>query len=206
MGVFQPNLRPEFAPHVEQLEEYRDLMVDTARSVGKGVRVLARYPGAEFMIPGGMTEWSEPDRKGHIHIEHDRQYSASFREIGDAAFRLMVIENESWLLPGKEKYLTYRNMYRFSWNGDAQVVDSQVLGIEIISSAKVEGVFDPGADKLPVMLQVSRTDDGQEPFRMMEHLMVDEVAFDCLLERTDSYQRDLLDQLDGRESETRIAS
>ena len=72
-------------PTIVQLKEYRDLMVDIVRRQGKGIRYARQGErartriGTEYLLPGSLTEWSEPDKKFRTKIMRDRLYSASFR-------------------------------------------------------------------------------------------------------------------------------
>ena len=189
MGELRTDLRPERAPTLEQLGEYRDLMIDTTHEAGKGIRVFADKPGTEFIIPGSMTEWTRPDRKMRTHVEHDRNYAASYKTLGETARRLLVLETESWLTAGGLEYLTFRNMYRFSWEEDGPVTEAQAFKWEIISRSNVEAEVLPYPIKDVMMMELDRAG---EPFRLMEHALVDEIAFDCLLDRTDSFRRDIV--------------
>lgn len=193
MGQLRTDLRPERAPTLEQLGEYRDLMIDTTHEAGKGVRVFADKPGTEFIIPGSMTEWTRPDRKMRTHVEHDRNYAASYKTLGETARRLLVLETESWLTAGGLEYLTLRNMYRFSWDEDGPVTEAQAFKWEIISRSNVEAEVLPYPIKDVMMMEIDRVG---EPFRFMEHELVDEVAFDCLLDRTDLFRRDIVATLE----------
>jgi hypothetical protein len=200
MGELRTDLRPERAPTPGQLEEYRELIIDTTHEAGKGVRVFADKPGTEFIIPGSMTEWTRPDRKMRTHIEHDRNYAASYKTLSDTARRLLVLETESWLTSGKHNYLTLRNMYRFSWEKDGAVTEAQALKWEIVSRSNVEVELLPYFAKDVLAMEIDRTDDAESaPFRFLEHALVDEVAFDCLLDRTDSFRRDIVATIEAAE-------
>ena len=89
-------------PTIVQLKEYRDLMVDIVRRQGKGIRYARQGEqartriGTEYLLPGSLTEWSEPDKKFRTKIMRDRLYSASFRtDMGANAGRLLVLEGDS---------------------------------------------------------------------------------------------------------------
>lgn len=207
MEAQRHSLHPDQAlPYVEQLTDYRDLMIELARAAGRGVHVSARRPGVEFMMPGSVTTWSQPDLQGRIHIEEDRQYSASFRALSEAACRMLVIESKSLLLPEGDRYRTYRDIFRFTWGEEVRALDADMISVEILSSAAVEGVFDPQADRLPVTFKLGTLDGGQATLRMMEHCPVTEVGMDCLLSRTDSFKQALCDDDTSSVASVQLAS
>lgn len=209
---------PEFVeqdyPALEQLLEYRNLMVDIVREQGRGIR-HARYgeraptrPGTEYMLPGAMTEWSQPDRKHRTHIERERRYSASFRRIGEYAGRLLVLESDSVRIDAS--YDTRRNLYRFGWDADG-VQESEVLPVYIVSGTQtdVEIVLkDPLGIQELMVADHERTmaaGKGDEPgyfryinpWRTVESPWEDITAarFDGLMARTDEFGRDILAEL-----------
>lgn len=184
-------LRPEHSPSVDQLEEYRDLMIGIVHAMHKGVKVTARFPGTEFILPGSFTEWSEPNMDGHVQIERDRTYSASYKHIGMGAHKLIVLESESALLPNRQRYTTHRRIFRFGW-ANSTVLDSQATHTEIISDTN-SAISLVGKDKKPVI--VSEIDEHNDPFRYSEHILVDEKDVDCLLYRTERYSRAYLAHL-----------
>jgi len=205
---------PEDRPDVEQLMEYRDLMIDILHKQGKGIRQArvgekARTrPGTEYMLPGGLTEWSIPDKKFRTHIERDRSYAASYRPMGERAARLLVLESDSVLVNPKT-YGTKRNMYRFSWAPEVGVYEAEVLPIEIVSSANVDAeVHEAGPVGVREVLYLDHehtveSDPDKEyqvyinPFREQQSPWdaVSAADFDGLLRRTDEYGYDLLAQL-----------
>lgn len=204
-------------PSVEQLIEYRDLMVSIVRGQGKSVRYArmgerARTRvGTEYMLPGTLTDSSIPDRKFRTHTLRERRYSASFRPIGAQAGRLIVLESDSALV-SPTTYGTKRNIYRFSWAQETGVSESEVLPIEIISSTKTDSEvlpFEPYGIKEVLSLDQEHTaeataDSGGEyqryvnPFRQTESpwTLFNQVDFDGLLYRTDSFGRDFLTDLE----------
>jgi hypothetical protein len=184
-------LRPDQGPLVDQLEEYRELMTGIVRTLHKGVKVTARFPGTEFMLPGSFTEWSMPDADDHIRIERDRTYSASYKHIGMGAHKLVVLESESVLIPNRQRYTTHRRIFRFGW-ANKTVYDSQAIHTEIISEANsAVSAIDVGGKAVTV----SEPDEHNDPFRYSEHILADESDVDCLLYRTERYSKAYLAHL-----------
>lgn len=208
-------------PTIEQLREYRDLMVDIVRQQGKGIRYArmgeraSTKVGTEYMLPGAVTEWSIPDKKWRTKILRERRYSASFRE-GDinlaeglsmSAGRLLVLESDSVRMA--EVYETKRNLYRFSWSEQLGLYEAEVLPVQIISDARtdMEVVADPARGKQLVTFDHERTVEGTDPeesrgyYRYINPMRdtespwmrVTEDAMDGLLRRTDEFGRDLLE-------------
>lgn len=178
-------LRPEHGPSVDQLEEYRDLMTAIVRATHRGVKVTPRFPGTEFLLPGSFTQWSEPDAEGHLHIERDRTYSASYKQLGEGAHKLIVLESDSVLMAHQKRYATNRRVFRFGWQDDV-VYDSQALYTEIISDAP--SIIDIAAAGERT-IGISELEEHCDPFRYSEHMLTDKTGVECLMHRTERYSR-----------------
>ena len=207
------NLKSLDTPSVEQLMEYRDLMVNIVRQQGRGVRCAkvgerARTQvGTEYMLPGTLTEESLPDKKHRVHTLRERRYSASFRPLGEQVGRLLVLESDS-VRGNANTYGTKRNIYQFSWAEDVGVFRSEVLPIEIVSSASVDSEvlpFEPCGIKEVLSLDQEHTAMMTEgmggeylryvnPFRETESpwALFNQADFDKLIYRTDRFGRDWL--------------
>ena len=214
MTGFEKSPVSQERPDVEQLMEYRELMIDILHKQGRGIRQArvgekARTRlGTEYMLPGGLTEWSIPDKKFRTHIERDRSYVASYRPMGEHAARLLILESDSVLIDPKT-YDTKRNMYRFSWAPEVGVYEAEVLPVQIISSASVDAeVRESGPIGIREVLYLDHentveSDPDKEyqvyvnPFREQQSPWdsVSAVDFDGLLRRTEEYGYDLLAQL-----------
>jgi hypothetical protein len=208
-------------PSIEQLREYRDLMVGIVRQQGRGVRYARmgeRAPtriGTEYMLPGAMTDWSIPDKKWRTQIMRERRYSASYREgeveladnLSVIAGRLLVLESDSVRVG--DMYETKRNLYRFGWNELLGVYEADVLPVQIILDAQtdMEIVANPASERVVVTFDHERTVAGTDPeeskgyYRYVNPMRdtespwqaVTEVQMDGLLRRTDEYGQDLLE-------------
>ena len=204
-------------PTIVQLKEYRDLMVDIVRRQGKGIRYARQGErartriGTEYLLPGSLTEWSEPDKKFRTKIMRDRLYSASFRtDMGANAGRLLVLEGDSVRVG--DAYETRRNMFRFTWADPVGIYQAEVLPIRIISDAQTDAeiIQAPNGAKQLLALDHERTVNAAHPdvspgyYRYINPLRdtespwkpVTEADFDALTMRTDIYGRELLDGFD----------
>lgn len=212
--------RPELGhkrPDVEQLMDYRDLMVDIVRQQGKGVRVARMGElattriGTEYLMPGTMTEWSIPNKRRETKVVRELRYSASMRRIGERAGRLLVLESDSVRVQ-PETFGTRRNIYRFSWDEDSVVQESEVLPIEIYSSAQADAEVlhaEPYGIKDVLAIDMERTAEYggeytrfvnpatnyQEGLEAVAWESVDAAGFDGLLYRTDLFGREILAEL-----------
>lgn len=207
-------------PSIEQIEEYRDLMVGIVREQGRGIRVgrpgdrARTRVGTEYMLPGAHTEWSIPDKKFRTKILRERRYSASYRaSVGEAASRLIVLESDSVRVD--DSFKTRRNLYRFGWHELMGVYEAEVLPVEIVCDARtdMELIETDFGLRATAMFDHERTieslDDDKtagymrsiNPMRDTESpwQAVTEVEFDGLLFRTGEFSRDLLDELNDRE-------
>lgn len=219
---------PTSLPSLEQLYEYRDLMIDILHRQGRGVRHArvgerARTRiGTEYYLPGAFDE-ERVAGKHDAHpprLERQRRYSASFREaVGDTAGRLLVLESDSVYLPAVDSYTTKRRMYRFSWDDEwISVFQSEVLPIDIVSDARTDGEVlvdrrENGDDRLIVTLDHERTVESFDVdkttgyhsdvniWRSQENPWepVSEAGFDGLLGRTDEYGREYIAYLEQLE-------
>lgn len=135
-------------PDLDQLMQYRDLMVGIVRNQGKGIRyaregeVANTHFGTDYMLPGLLTEWSDLDDKLRSRILRDRCYSASFRPLGEKVGRLLVLETDSELV-NPTTYMTKRNMYKFSFAEHVGVFEASVLPNEIISRSQFAFIGTP---------------------------------------------------------------
>ena len=199
-------------PDVQQLLEYRELLTQILITQGRVIRFAragerARtQQGTEYFLPGAATEVSIPDSKFRTHTTRERRYSASFREMGTHAARLLVLESDSVLLD-QAMYDTRRNIYRFSCDADG-VYESEVMPIQIISSATVDAEVlevEPFGIKEFLSCDQEHTatataENGGRyhryinPFRSTESPweIVGQSDFDGLLRRTQEYGRALL--------------
>ena len=202
-------------PDVEQLMEYRDLLVDIVRQQGKGIRVARMGElattriGTEYFMPGTMTEWSIPNKQLETKVVRELRYSASMRRIGERAGRLLVLESDSVRATHvqPETFGTKRNIYRFSWNEDEEVFESEVMPIEVFSSAQADAEvmqFEPYGIKDVLSLDQERTAEfGGEYSRFVNPAtnhqndweQVDEAGFDGLLYRTDIFGKEILAEI-----------
>lgn len=204
-------------PDVDQLMEYRDLMVDIVRQQGKGVRyarmgeLATTRIGTEYMMPGTMTEWSIPNKKLETKVMRELRYSASLRRIGERAGRLLVLESDSVRVQ-PETFGTRRNIYRFSWDENGVVQESEVLPIEIYSSAQADAEVlhvEPYGIKDVLAIDMERTAEyGGEYTRFVNPAtnyqegsevdaweLVDAAGFDGLLYRTDIFGKEILAEI-----------
>ena len=199
-------------PDVEQLMDYRDLLVDIVRQQGKGIRVArigelaTTRIGTEYFMPGTMTEWSIPNKKLETKVVRELRYSASMRRIGERAGRLLVLESDSVRVQ-PETFGTKRNIYRFSWDEDGEVFESEVMPIEIFSSAQADAEvmqFEPYGIKDVLSFDQERTAEyGGEYSRFVNPAtnyqndweLVDEAGFDGLLYRTDIFGKEILAEI-----------
>ncbi len=199
-------------PDVEQLMDYRDLLVDLVRQQGKGVRVArlgelaTTRIGTEYFMPGTMTEWSIPNKQRETKVVRELRYSASMRRIGERAGRLLVLESDSVRVQ-PETFGTKRNIYRFSWDEDEEVFESEVMPIEIFSSAQADAEvmqFEPYGIKDVLSFDQERTAEyGGEYSRFVNPTTnyqsdwerVDEAGFDGLLYRTDIFGKEILAEI-----------
>lgn len=207
-------------PDVEQLLEYRDMMVNIVRRQGKGIRYArlgetARTRlGTEYMLPGAMTEWSIPGKDYRTHIIRDRCYSASFRPISKCAGRLLVLESDS-VRVRRNSFDTIRNMYRFTWGEEVGIYEAEVLPIKIISGAQTdfEILSKSGIDGMKELMiidqertaELAEQDDTGyfryiNPWRQEEYAwnQVSAADFDMLLSRTDEFGRAVMAKLDRK--------
>ena len=202
-------------PDVEQLMEYRDLLVDIVRQQGKGIRVARMGElattriGTEYFMPGTMTEWSIPNKQLETKVVRELRYSASMRRIGERAGRLLVLESDSVRATHvqPETFGTKRNIYRFSWNEDEEVFESEVMPIEVFSSAQADAEvmqFEPYGIKDVLSFDQERTAEyGGEYSRFVNPAtnyqndweQVDEADFDGLLYRTDIFGKEILAEI-----------
>lgn len=199
-------------PDVEQLMDYRDLLVDIVRRQGKGIRVArigelaTTRIGTEYFMPGTMTEWSIPNKQLETKVVRELRYSASMRRIGEGAGRLLVLESDSVRVQ-PETFGTKRNIYRFSWGDDGRVFESEVMPIEIFSSAQADAEvveFEPYGIKDVLSFDQERTAEyGGEYSRFVnpstnyqnEWEPVDEAGFDGLLYRTDIFGKEIIAEI-----------
>jgi len=199
-------------PDVEQLMDYRDLLVDIVRQQGKGIRVArigelaTTRIGTEYFMPGTMTEWSIPNKKLETKVVRELRYSASMRRIGERAGRLLVLESDSVRVQ-PETFGTKRNIYRFSWDEDGEVFESEVMPIEIFSSAQADAEvmqFEPYGIKDVLSFDQERTAEyGGEYSRFVtpatnyqnDWELVDEAGFDGLSYRTDIFGKEILAEI-----------
>ena len=202
----------ESAPEIEQLMEYRALMIEIVRGQGRGIR-YARFgerarttPGTEYLLPGAMTEWSIPDKQYRTHIERERRFSASARGVGELAGRLLVLESDSVRVG--TLYDTKRSLYRFSWAEGVGAYEAEVMPIHIISGAQVDAEVvykDPFGIQEVLVADHERTmelGDGENleysryinPWREHEYpwSQVTAAEFDGLLARTDDFGHAIL--------------
>jgi len=207
----RPALGPN-RPDVEQLMDYRDLLVDIVRQQGKGIRVArigelaTTRIGTEYFMPGTMTEWSIPNKQMETNVVRALRYSASMRRIGERAGRLLVLESDSVRVQ-PETFGTKRNIYRFSWGEDGEVFESEVMPIEIFSSAQADAEvmqFEPYGIKDVLSFDQERTAEyGGEYSRFVNPAtnyqndweLVDEAGFDGLLYRTDIFGKEILAEI-----------
>lgn len=190
MAYIEQCERPVHAPSIHQLEEYRNVLTSMVRSMRKGVRINPRFPDAEFMLPGSYTEWSAPDENDRVHIERDRTYSLRNRCLGNGAQKLVVLETESIFVPKQfesapDRYKTDRRIYRFDWSG-SDVYRSRADVTEIISDA-ISGI-DVKESKKQKTVSISNIDETADPFRVSEHMLVDDKEFARLFVRTLDYK------------------
>jgi hypothetical protein len=180
-------VRREDAPTPEQVEEYHELLRDISHAMHRGTRRTMRFPGSEFILPGALTDWVEPEKRVGALIERDRNYTLGYKNLGDAAHKLVVLETESVLL-GTDRYITHRQMFRFEWSNEG-MYDAQAKKVEIVSLANGELTVLP---EVATSIGVGEIDETCEPFRYMEDVLVSEADVDCLLYRTERYGKDLL--------------
>ena len=199
-------------PGVEQLMDYRDLLVDIVRQQGKGIRVARMGElattriGTEYFMPGTMTEWSIPNKRLETEVVRELRYSASMRRIGEHAGRLLVLESDSVRVQ-PETFGTRRNIYRFSWGDDGTVFESEVMPIEIYSSAQADAEVlqaEPYGIKDILAFDQERTaEHGGEYSRFVNPATnyqsgwepVDEAGFDGLLYRTDIFGKEIIAEI-----------
>lgn len=202
-------------PDIDQLREYRDLMVSIVRQQGRGVR-YARIAetahtrlGTQYMLPMAVTDWSIPDRSGRTKVLRERRYSASFREetLGTMTTRLLVLESDSVRID--DIYETRRNMYRFGWNPLVGIYEAEVLPIQVVSDARTDAEIVATQSKELVTFDHEHTVNSANPdetsgyfryvnpFRETESpwQQVSDVEFDGLLQRTDEFGYDSASQL-----------
>ena len=207
----RPQLGPN-RPDVEQLMDYRDLLETIVRQQGKGIRVARMGElattriGTEYFMPGTMTEWSTPNKQLETKVVRELRYSASMRRIGERAGRLLVLESDSVRVQ-PETFGTKRNIYRFSWNEDGEVFESEVMPIEIFSSAPADAEvmqFEPYGIKDVLSFDQEHTAEyGGEYSRFVNPAtnyqndweLVDEAGFDGLLYRTDIFGKEILAEI-----------
>jgi hypothetical protein len=198
MGFFSEHLVGRDAPVAEQGEDCLELLYDTVCALGGDVKVTTRFPGKAFLLPGGLTEWSAPDLRLRTHIEHDRNYAALVRYVGDTAKKLVVLETESWLIrPEKALYYTERRMYRLQW--DTEVVDAQALKVEIVSPKEVHAQALTRGYRDDLLLEVTEElefdedkNEWKDPrsFRSTEHELLTAADIDILLNRIEQFRGD----------------
>ena len=190
----------EQQPDVEQLLEYRELLIDILHRQGREIRYAlgagdeARHMRAhtEYLLPKSLVEWSVPKKDGETHIERDRTYSASYRRIGEYAARLLVLETDS-VFVAPDHYATTRNAYRFTWDAD-DVSEAEKLPIEIVGKSHVSFAISPAG---PVGVREVATFNAEQdddsfcrlvnPFSETLWSPVSATDVDGLLRRTDEY-------------------
>jgi hypothetical protein len=204
--------------------EYRDLLVDIVHQRGKGVRysrVGERAPtriGTEYLMPGTMTEWSIPNKRLETKVLRELRYSASMRRVGEQAGRLLVLESDSVRIQ-PETFGTLRRLYRFTWD-EGEVVESEVLPIEIISSARADAEvlpIEPFGIREALSLDHEHTaaqtiNEGGEYSRFVNPFSefdspwapVSHVDFDGLLYRTDAFGKEIVAEIAERLRRERV--
>lgn len=145
---------PEDRPTVEQLQQYRDLLVDVLHRQGRDIKYAVHYgknahvrADTEYLMPRTLTNWTKPQgEKKRIKAERDRAYAASFRRMGEGAARLLVIEHENQLVEVpdfnsdsndirfKKMYDTNRRLYRFTYSPLVGLYEAEVQQSQIMSS------------------------------------------------------------------------
>lgn len=194
---------------IEQLLEYRDLMVRIVRGQGKDIRYSVHYgskvrtrPNTEYLLPCALTEWSQPGYEGgKTRIERDRTYTASLRRMGEGAGRLLVIESES-KLSSENTYHTSRNAYAFAWDTLVGVYEAKVLPTELFSSAQTDfevvTADELGVSEIAIFDHentAASTENGEyevfeNPFSDTKWNAVSATDFAELVRRTTEYGRD----------------
>lgn len=206
-------------PSFDQLIEFRQTLTDIVRAQGKGVRIArlgeiaTTRLGTEYMIPGAYTEFSPQSKsdKGYPRTERMRRISASFRpSLGSLAGRMTVRDSEDVYLSDIDSYLARRRSYRFEWDKSGQVTLSEVLPVDIVSDARVDGEaeirVDENGPKAYLIADHHRTVSGLNPdktsgyhsdinpFRQQDSPWdyATETDVDVLLSRADEYGRDMI--------------
>lgn len=195
-------------PTPEQLAEYVQLMRETTYALGKGVKRLRRtrvvngyevtdISNKEFWLPGTMTDWSIPDKKGRTHQDRCRTYSASYLapEFAQGVAQLVVLENDTKRyidFAERPKYHTVRNTYRINWQEDDVVTYAHMTRGEFVSDVVAEADV-RGTEIGQAQLWLDHEETEPDLFRVFEPDTVSAIELDGLLARTDAYSRDLQD-------------
>ncbi len=171
-------------PPVEDIEEFIADMTELSHAMGKGVRRLAQYPGAEFIMPPALSEWSEPDKNGYATRIADKQIALRRVALGAGAWRMQAIHNHT--VHTGERYDTTRRMYWFAWKGD-DVFESQSVLYRINSDPT--SIFEPSPAENVPQLRLGTTE------RHASAAMVLPEDFDGLVREGELYADGLKQQL-----------
>ena len=202
LNDFQPS--PLDRPTVEQLQEYRNLLVDVLHRQGRDIKYSAHYSkdahvraNTEYLTPRTLTEWTEATDDIPSQIERDRAYCASVRRMGEGALRMIVVEHENQLtavpeegsesgeLQMTEVYVTERRQYLVAYNPLVGTYEAQVGQLHKVTNAKSES-------ELVFMDELTETNDEERREEVDEVVWRDATAadFDELIERTRQYADD----------------
>jgi hypothetical protein len=193
-------------PEVGQMDDYIEVMREILHELGRGARtivqydeaggrIIPRFAGKEFLLPGAHTEWCEDRDSKTVEVERERRFSALYRPLGLSPAKLAVLESDSKRIkqPSGDIYHTLRTMYRFEWSAIVGVFVAQQRRFEIISNTDIDAEVLPRLEfDAPDRLifeharnhEEFKVDDGWQP--------MSETDMDLLLHRTDEYGKSIV--------------
>ena len=175
------------------LNELYEELQDVTRSLGKGVRRMARYPGSDFILPPPLAEFTLPDTKLRTKLKSEQAIVARHVQMGGAAHSLQVIETNTSLRG--ERYDRSRVFYRFMWSGD-EVLEAQQ--IELTINADSQSIFEPLEGRDGAQVGLFRQ---AETTRQAHITMLEQHNIESLLHRTERFGEDLRTHFGLGESE-----
>lgn len=123
MRRFERNIAVDDPPAAEDLAAYVHDIRDILHATRRGIKYREQSPGTEFMLLGGIDEWSPPDAKHRTRLERSRHYSFAHIELGSRAHRLLGLTCDS--VAYGDMIETTRSFYWFMWHEEYGALESQ---------------------------------------------------------------------------------